>query len=261
MLRSLPTASLQLVHHAVAIPDPLGVSQLQASIDRFKNLIREAARAEFLGRRERVIGFPKPRVRTSLHFHRVRRFPWRVAPRHHAPQHRPETVEVGPRAELSVRHLLERRVPLRVRGQRPAMFRHRLLRCSEVDQHRPLVGLTHQDVRRLDVPMDHPRTVYVSQSLRQRNGYSQQVGLRERLTCCLPLPEQLRQRQPLHVLHDQIGCPVGAEEVTAVDNAGMLLKIDQRLRLFAKAPQPVGEMGLAVRAPGTDRRPLAYCEF
>ena len=141
------------------------------------------------------------------------------------------------------------------------MLRNRLLRGSEVDQHRPLIGPPHQDVRRLDIPMDHSRSVYVCQSLRQRNGNRQQVSLRERLSGSLPVPEQFGQRQTLQVLHDEVGRAVGPEELAAVDDAGMLLEFDQRFRLFAKAPQPVGEMGIALRTPGADRLALAYREF
>ena len=109
--------------------------------------------------------------------------------------------------------------------------------------------------------MDHSRAVNVRQPLRQWDGYRQQVGLRERLTRGLTLPEQLRQRQTLHELHDQIGRAVGPEELPAVHDAGMLLEFDQCLRLFPEEPQPIGEVGLALRPLGADRRALAYSEF
>ena len=41
----------------------------------------------------------------------------------------------------------------------------------------------------------------------------------------------------------------------------MPLEVDLRSRLFAKAPQSVGEIGLAGRALGADRRAFAYREF
>ena len=41
----------------------------------------------------------------------------------------------------------------------------------------------------------------------------------------------------------------------------MPLEVDLRSRLFAKAPQPVGEIGLAGRFLGADRRAFAKGEF
>ena len=179
------------MHNVLAVPNPLCVPQLQASINRFEETLCKPPRPEFHCRRKWILSFPHPRVRTALHLHRIRRVPRPVASRHHAPQHGSVAVHVSPWPEPSVRDLLQRGVPLGVRGQRPTMLRHCLLRCSEVDQHRTLVGPPHQDVRRLDVPMNHSRSVNVRKPLCQRNRDGEQVGLSEWLTRGLSLPEQL----------------------------------------------------------------------
>ena len=169
-LRGFRSTSVQQPHHTVALPDPLCVSQSQAPIDHFEKLLRKASRAELSSHGQGILGFAHPCVCAALYLYRIRRIPRSVASRHHAPKHGTETVQVGPRAKLAVRDLLQRRVSLRVRSQRSAMLRDRLLRCAEVDQHRSLITLAHQDIRRLDVPMDHPRAVDMCQPLRQRNG-------------------------------------------------------------------------------------------
>lgn len=38
-----------------------------------------------------------------------------------------------------------------------ALLRDRVSRHSELHQHGPTIGRAYDDVRRLDVPMDHPR--------------------------------------------------------------------------------------------------------
>ena len=88
------------------------------------------------------------------------------------------------------------------------------------------------------------------QPFQQRNHHSQQVRLIERTARRLAPPQQLRQRQPVLVLHHQIGRAVGAEKLAAGNDARVGLELDQRPRFVAESPQPVlvtRPAGLAAR--------------
>ena len=95
------------------------------------------------------------------------------------------------------------------------------------------------------------------QALQQRNHHRRQVRLIERTARRLAPPQQFRQRQPLLVLHHQVGRAVGAEELAAGNDARPALELDQRPRLAAEAPQAVLVARAAVRAARMHLRPFA----
>ena len=191
----------------------------------------------------------------------MRRLPRRIAARHYPPHHRADRVQVRPRPQRALAHLLQSRVALRERRQRFAALRRHLLRRPEVDQHRPLVRTPHQDVRRLDVAMQHPRLMHPLQAIQQRNHHRQQIRFIERTARRFAPMQQLRQRQPVLVLHHQIGRAVGAEELAAGNDARVGLELDQRPRFVAEPPQAVFVARPAVRAARMHRRPFAQRQF
>ena len=106
------------------------------------------------------------------------------------------------------------------------MGRSFLLGRAEIDQHGHVIPAPHEDVRGLDVPMHDSGLMNLPQSLQQRDCDLQQIRFCEGASLQLALPQHLRQRKTVLILHDQIGGSVGLEELHAGDDARVVPELD-----------------------------------
>src|SRR5438093_1588433 len=134
--------------------------------------------------------------------------------------HCPGRVEVGSSVHLPAFHLFRGDVPNRAeqrscRGQLAA--RERGLGDAEVRNLHRASAVTHQDVPRLHVPVDQPALVRVGQRVEDREDDGHRLGRREPASLVEDVPE----RWPGEVLHDDVSGAVLQARVVHADDGGM----------------------------------------
>ena len=142
-------------------------------------------------------------------------------PGQHLEQHAPQAVQIAPAVQRSVgQRLLRAHVGWRADGK-PGVGQATVIECahrlgdSEVGHDR--VAAFQQDVLRLDVPVDHPSRMGVTQRIGDFARDLDRIGDRER-----PLAAELvAQRFPLDQRHDIEQEPAGFARVIEGEDVGM----------------------------------------
>ena len=242
--------------------------QRQAPVDRFQQPMSETPGSQRRRRRHGVrhsaihgvgpfFDFPRcggphecPGLRIRRCVGRMQSRIVRTPTRHHPPHQRAQRVYIRPRTDLAHRgDLFIRCIARRVRRPRTAVPRQIVLfRRTEVDQHRmgrpprDVVLAAHENVSRLDVPVQHARAVHRGQPFQQRFHHRQQVLFCKRLPLRLAAPQKLRQRQAVVMVHDQVRGAVALEIVDAGHDGGLVPELSELTRLVPEAAQPVVEL-------------------
>ena len=146
-----------------------------------------------------------------------------------------QRVNIRPRALRPLAFiLLRRRVAGRSDGRHAlGLAPQGLPRRPEVQQHRRLVGAPHEDVGRLDVPVQEARRVNLAQPVRHRQKHPLQLRLGQGTVAI----QQLVQRLAILVVHDDVGGAVGLEVVRHPHQVGVA-EAGQRTRLIDETGQP-----------------------
>ena len=103
--------------------------------------------------------------------------------------------------------------------------------------------------------------MHYGQPLHERHHHCKQVGLTKRLTFCFAARQQFVQGHSILVLHDEVCSTVGAEEIAARDDAGMVANRYQGAGFISETAQAVFKTPAVRTAPGTHSGAFPKGEF